>query len=65
MSSNPTPPAPAAGPTPLIPVPRGPLPVVPPPRPRNPVELSIDGRPVAVPEGATLLDAARQLGIDT
>jgi predicted molibdopterin-dependent oxidoreductase YjgC len=70
MSSNPTPPAPplapgSAGPLPLIPVPRGPVPVAPPPRLRNAVELSIDGRPVAVPEGATLLDAARQLGIDT
>ena len=67
MSSNPLPPAavPAAGPTPLIPVPRGPLPVVPPPRVRNRIELTIDGQPVAVPEGATLLDAARLLGIDT
>ena len=52
-------------PDPRIPVPRGPLPVVPPPRPRNRVELTIDGQPVAVPEGATLLDAARQLGIET
>jgi predicted molibdopterin-dependent oxidoreductase YjgC len=49
----------------LIPVPRGPLPVVPPPRPRGAVQLTVDGRPVAVPEGATLLDAARQLGIET
>ncbi|HLX09704.1 MAG TPA: 2Fe-2S iron-sulfur cluster-binding protein [Thermoanaerobaculia bacterium] len=48
-----------------IPVPRGPLPVIPPPRPRATVELTIDGRPVAVPEGATVLDAARQLGIET
>jgi predicted molibdopterin-dependent oxidoreductase YjgC len=48
-----------------IPVPRGPLPVAPPPRPRNTVELVIDGQPVTVPEGATLLDAARRLGIET
>ena len=48
-----------------IPVPRGPLPVIPPPRVRNTVELTIDGQTVAVPEGATLLDAARQLGIET
>ena len=48
-----------------IPVPRGPLPVIPPPRPRNTVELTIDGQPVTVPEGATLLEAARQIGIDT
>jgi len=48
-----------------IPVPRGPLPAVPPPRPRNTVELTIDGQSVTVPEGATLLEAARQIGIDT
>jgi predicted molibdopterin-dependent oxidoreductase YjgC len=48
-----------------IPVPRGPLPVIPPPRPRNTLELTIDGQPVSVPEGATLLEAARQVGIDT
>jgi len=47
------------------PVPRGPLPVLPPTRPRRAVELTIDGRSVAVPEGATLLEAARQLGIET
>jgi predicted molibdopterin-dependent oxidoreductase YjgC len=33
--------------------------------PRRPVELEVDGRPVAVPEGATILDACRRLGIDT
>jgi predicted molibdopterin-dependent oxidoreductase YjgC len=48
-----------------VPVPRGPLPVIPPPRPRNTVEVTIDGETVAVPEGATLLEAARQIGIDT
>jgi predicted molibdopterin-dependent oxidoreductase YjgC len=48
-----------------VPVPRGPLPVAPPPRLRNTVELVIDGQPVTVTEGATLLDAARQLGIET
>jgi predicted molibdopterin-dependent oxidoreductase YjgC len=54
-----------AAPDAKIPVPRGPLPVSPPPRPRRTVELTIDGQSVAVPEGATLLDAARQLGIET
>jgi predicted molibdopterin-dependent oxidoreductase YjgC len=49
----------------LVPVPRGPLPVIPPPRPRAQVELSVDGRPVTVPEGATVLEAARRLGIET
>lgn len=48
-----------------IPVPRGPVPVPPPSRPRRTVELTIDGQSVAVPEGATLLEAARQLGIET
>lgn len=48
-----------------VPVPRGPVPTVPPPRPRRTVEITIDGQTVAVPEGATLLQAARQLGIDT
>ncbi len=48
-----------------IPVPRGPVPTIPPPRPRARVELTIDGRQVTVTEGATLLDAARQLGIET
>ena len=49
----------------MTPIPRGPLPVIPPPRTRRPVELSIDGRAVTVPEGTTLLEAARQCGIDT
>ena len=48
-----------------IPVPRGPLPIVPPPRPRAMVELTIDGKPVSVPEGCTLLEAARSMGVDT
>ena len=53
------------GPDPLIPVPRGPLPVAPPPRPQRQIEITIDGQTVAVPEGGTLLDAARRLGIET
>jgi NADP-reducing hydrogenase subunit HndD len=57
--------APDLAPDLKVPVPRGPLPVIPPPRPRNTVELTIDGQTVAVPEGATLLEAARQVGIDT
>jgi predicted molibdopterin-dependent oxidoreductase YjgC len=35
------------------------------PKPRRTVELTIDGRPVSVPEGATILDACRALEIDT
>jgi predicted molibdopterin-dependent oxidoreductase YjgC len=34
------------------------------PSPR-PVNLTIDGRPVEVPEGSTILDACNKLGIDT
>ncbi|MGH9686453.1 MAG: 2Fe-2S iron-sulfur cluster-binding protein [Candidatus Acidiferrales bacterium] len=52
-------------PTPLIPVPRGPVPEAPPPRQRAMVEVKIDGKAVSVPEGSTILDAARKLGIDT
>ena len=33
--------------------------------PRRMVELTIDGRAVTVPEGSTILDACRSLGIDT
>jgi len=48
-----------------IPIPRGPVPEAPPPRTRPMVELKIDGRAVSVPEGSTILDAARKLGVDT
>src|ERR1700746_556001 len=55
----------AMAPQPLIPVPRGPVPVAPPtPAPRM-IEIKIDGQSVSVPEGATILDAARKLGIHT
>ena len=33
--------------------------------PQRLVDVSIDGSPVRVPEGATLLQACRQQGIDT
>ena len=33
--------------------------------PPRSVEVTIDGRAVTVPEGATLLQACRQVGIDT
>jgi predicted molibdopterin-dependent oxidoreductase YjgC len=55
---------PAQAPVPLIPIPRGPVPEAPPPRPRATIEIKIDGKAVAVPEGSTILDAARKLGID-
>jgi predicted molibdopterin-dependent oxidoreductase YjgC len=52
-------------PSPLIPVPRGPVPQVPPPPSRRHFDIQIDGKIVNVPEGATILDATRVLGIDT
>src|SRR5215469_10228971 len=51
-------------PVPTIPVPRGPVPQAP-VRSRPQVELTIDGQKVTVPEGATILEASRSLGIDT
>ena len=33
--------------------------------PKRVIELTVDGQPVRVPEGTTLLDACRQQGIDT
>jgi predicted molibdopterin-dependent oxidoreductase YjgC len=56
--------APAA-PHPTIPVPRGPIPEAPPSRAARSIEITIDGKPVSVPEGSTILDAARKLGVDT
>src|SRR6266487_1967631 len=56
---------PAKGPLPLIPIPRGPVPEAPPPRARRQIEITIDGKMVSAPEGATILDAARSLDIDT
>jgi predicted molibdopterin-dependent oxidoreductase YjgC len=49
----------------LLPVPRGPVPVAPEAAPRRQLTLTIDGRKLSVPEGTTLLEATRQLGIDT
>jgi predicted molibdopterin-dependent oxidoreductase YjgC len=49
----------------IIPTPRGPLPAIPLAPRRKMVELTIDGRKISVPEGTTLLEATRQLGIDT
>jgi predicted molibdopterin-dependent oxidoreductase YjgC len=52
-------------PTPLEPVPRGPIPQAPPERERRMIEITIDGQRVSVPEGSTILEAARKLGVDT
>lgn len=52
-------------PEPLIPVPHGPVPDVPQVAARREVEIQIDGKTISVPEGSTILDASRRLGIDT
>jgi len=49
----------------LIPVPRAPAPEIPAATARRELEITIDGKHVTVPEGATILDAARKLGIET
>lgn len=56
---------PSQAPSLLIPVPQAPAPPIPPAAPRPEIEFTIDGKRVAVPEGATILDATRQLGIHT
>ena len=48
-----------------VPVPPGPIPAPPPAAPRNEVTLTVDDKRVGVPEGSTLLEACRALGIDT
>ena len=55
---------PTVAPLPLIPVPRGPVPEAPPARARRSIDIQLDGKSVSVPEGATILDAARGQGID-
>ena len=52
-------------PRPTIPIPPGPIPQMPPERERRMIEITIDGQPVSTPEGSTILEAARKLGIDT
>jgi predicted molibdopterin-dependent oxidoreductase YjgC len=41
------------------------VPQAPPERERRLIEIKIDGKPVSVAEGSTILDAAKKLGIDT
>ncbi len=48
-----------------IPVPRGPVPEVPSQNAGTSLEITVDGAPIAVPEGSTLLDACRRAGRDT
>ncbi len=56
---------PAKAPSPLQPTARGPIPEVPLRPPSRQVNIKIDGKEASVPEGATILDAARSLGIET
>lgn len=55
---------PLSAPLATVPVPRGPVPVAPASTLRQ-IEIKIDGKNVSVPEGSTILDATRKLGIDT
>jgi predicted molibdopterin-dependent oxidoreductase YjgC len=48
-----------------IPLPRGPIPHAAPVPERRAIEIKIDGKPVSVAEGSTILDAARKLGVET
>jgi predicted molibdopterin-dependent oxidoreductase YjgC len=59
--ASPEPDAPQA----TVPLPRGPVPQAPPPRPAKSIAIKIDGKDLSVPEGSTILEATRQLGIDT
>jgi predicted molibdopterin-dependent oxidoreductase YjgC len=52
-------------PQPTVPLPRGPVPQVPPEREHRSIEIRIDGKPVSVSEGSTILDAAKKLAIET
>ena len=52
-------------PIPTVPIPRGPLPQIPPAPARRHFDIQIDGKSVTVPEGTTILDATRLLGINT
>jgi predicted molibdopterin-dependent oxidoreductase YjgC len=52
-------------PSPLIPVPRAPAPEIPAAAERGELEITIDGKRVNAREGATILDATKQLGIET
>ncbi len=53
-----------SAPSPLIPVPSGPIPEAPKRPAGREIEVVIDGKDARVPEGSTILDAARGLSID-
>ena len=51
-------------PQPTVPLPRGPIPAAPPEKARRSIDIKIDGQAVSVPEGSTILDAAKKIGIE-
>jgi predicted molibdopterin-dependent oxidoreductase YjgC len=55
----------ALAPSLLIPIPRAPAPEIPAGVARRELDITIDGKRVSVPEGATILDAARKAGVET
>jgi predicted molibdopterin-dependent oxidoreductase YjgC len=65
MTQSPDNSPPLDAPQPTSPLPRGPVPQALPERARRDIEIKIDGKPVSVAEGSTILDAAKKLGIDT
>lgn len=48
-----------------VPVPRGPIPEILVEAPRREIAIEIDGKPISAPEGSTILEAARSIGIET
>ncbi len=48
----------------LVPLPQSPFPVLPSASPQRPIRITLNGREVSVPEGTTLLQAAREAAID-
>jgi predicted molibdopterin-dependent oxidoreductase YjgC len=56
---------PLQAPLPLVPVPPAPIPTIPLATAKREIEISVDGKPVKVAEGATILEATRKLGMDT
>lgn len=48
-----------------VPIPRGPVPQIPAGDTRREIAIEIDGKSVTAPEGSTILEAARSIGIET
>src|SRR5215472_3585029 len=63
--SEPLPSEQLQAPSQLVPIPRAPAPEIPVVATRHEIGITIDGKGVSVPEGSTILDAAKKLGIET